>query len=69
MCVHITCDKMNRMKEVKKVSTHVLLDPYLDAMLTREAKLEERTRTDIIEEALKMYFEKKLEKQSKKVVV
>ncbi len=62
MYVHSKCENMNRMKETKKVNAHILLDPYLDVMLMNEAKTTGKTKTEIIEEALRMYFESKLKK-------
>ncbi len=68
MSIHIICDKMAKLSLVKKVQTHVLLDPILDKMLTEEALKERRTKTELIEEALRLYFSQKQKTEEEKVV-
>jgi len=48
----------------KKVNLHIMLDQETDKLLTKTAYEERKTKTQIIEEALKAYFEK-LEKEEK----
>ncbi len=59
---------MAKLSLVKKVSLHILLDQDIDRMLSEMAYREKRTKTEIIEEALRMYFSQKQKLEEEKVV-
>ncbi len=57
-------ENMAKITLEKKVNLHIMLDQETDKLLTKTAYEERKTKTQIIEEALKAYFEK-LEKEEK----
>jgi metal-responsive CopG/Arc/MetJ family transcriptional regulator len=55
-----------KVKMIKKVGIHFLLDQYLDQWLTETAYKLQKTRTDIITEALIKYLNEVNPKEEKK---
>ncbi len=49
---------MTRLKMIKKVGIHVLVDPEIDKALNELALATRRTKTSIVEEAIKQYLER-----------
>ncbi len=59
---------MAKLSLMKKVNIHILLDQEVDKLLTETAYKERRTKTEIIEEALRLYFSQKPKLEEEKVV-
>ncbi len=65
--IHIICDNMRELKEIRKTHVHIMLDPYLDRMLIDEAKVKGVSKTSIIEDALREHFDNQLKKTKMKI--